>query len=200
MASSRGAVEEARSAGAKIHGTVSDLFGSPIRRAKVQVLSQGGERRTIFTNDGGEYEAGNLSRGEKMVKVAYRGFQAVTETVLLRENETVLLNFGLVVGKLVDLPSIQLRGSVRQSDGKALEGATVTAVSVFNQGVRFKRQTDRDGRYCVDIDQPGQYVIYALKAGFIVDTTSMNLSAELPRKHREVNFRLTPFSASQQSP
>ncbi len=176
---------------AEMHGIVSDLFGSPISMAKVEVVGQGHPSISTLTNNRGEYRIAGLEPGEKTVSVAFRGFFLLKEALVLKDGESRLLDFGLVVGNLSDLPPIPLRGRVVQNDDKPLEDATVTLVNAFNERVRFKRRTDPAGRFSMEVGEPGQYIVYASKAGYIVNVTSRHLPGTLPREKHEVSLKLS---------
>ena len=110
--------------------------------------------------------------------------------MILRKDDNVELDFGLVAGYLGDAIPTEVRGAVRRKDKTPLQGATVTIANAFSKGLVTKARTDRAGRYQANVNYPGQYIVYASKPEFIVSATTIVLPASLPRKSRMVDLVL----------
>jgi protocatechuate 3,4-dioxygenase beta subunit len=176
---------------ANIQGHVSDPFGFPIPGAKVKVLSE--DRTGQFqgiANKQGAYNINNLPAGQYKVLVSSLGFATEERNIRVWDGDQVVLDVGLNPGG-ADLPSIEVSGTVRQPDNAPLEDATITIANAFNQRLVQKVRTDKEGHYTVSVDTPGQYIVSASKAGFMVSAVVKVLPATLPRKRFEANFMLT---------
>jgi protocatechuate 3,4-dioxygenase beta subunit len=56
-----------------------------------------------------------------------------------------------------------------------LEDATVTPVNAFNASETDQVRTDKRGDFKFRLIQPGQYVVYAVKPGFLASATTLEL-------------------------
>ena len=109
---------------AKIYGRITDLFGYPIQGARLQVFScetqpnRGTKSpaetkaiQTTLSDKEGNYEVSGLSWGEYRITVSYSGFaQAEVGSVYLGKGADRLLDLGLKVGQIVDLPTMEISG------------------------------------------------------------------------------------------
>lgn len=174
-----------------IQGRVCDPFGFPIAGAKVEFES---ENRTgqfqLITDKQGAYSKNNLRAGQYKVLVSSLGFATEERNIRVWEGEQVILDVGLNAGG-ADLPPIEVSGTVWQPDNVPLQDATVTVSNAFNQRLVQKVRTDKQGHYTVSVDNPGQYIVSASRAGFMVGAVVKILPATLPRKRVEANFTLT---------
>jgi hypothetical protein len=175
----------------RIHGRVSDSFGFPVVGAKVEVGSEDGTRQfQIIADKQGSYSINNLSAGRYRVLVSSLGFATEERNILVWDGDQVILDIGLRAGG-AQVPPIEVSGMVRQLDNVPLEDATVTVANAFNDRLVQRVRTDTKGHYSVSVDNPGQYIVSASKAGFIVSALVKVLPATLPRKQFEANFILT---------
>src|ERR1700687_5171957 len=175
-----------------IQGHVSDPFGFPIAGAKVKFVSENRTRQLeLIADKQGAYSSNNLPAGEYKVSVSSLGFATEERNIRVWDGDQVILDVGLNAGG-ADLAPIEVSGTVRrQPDNAPLEGATITVANAFNQRLVQKLRTDKHGHYTVSVDNPGQYIISASRAGFMVSAVVKVLPATLPRKQFEVNFILT---------
>lgn len=179
---------------ANIQGQVSDPFGFPIPGAKVKVLSEDRARQFQGIADKqGDYNIDNLPAGQYKVLVSSLGFTTEERNVRVWDGDHIILDIGLNAGG-ADLPSIEVAGTVRQPDNAPLRDATITIANAFNQRLVQKVRTDKEGNYRVSVVNPGQYIVSASKAGFMVNAVVKVLPATLPRKRSETNFILTLLS------
>jgi hypothetical protein len=184
---------EPRPLTASVQGRITDLFGSPVAVSVVEVISAGREQPfRARTDEQGNYKFGSLPTGQLTLTVHSAGFLQEERTTFLSSGEQQVLDIGLEVGQLSDLPPIEISGTVRQQNS-ALQDATVTIVSAFNQRLIKQVKTDATGRYKVSVSNPGQYVIYASKPGFVVNATTVLLPTQLPRERRTVDLMLAPL-------
>jgi hypothetical protein len=176
---------------ANVQGRISDPFGFPIAGAKVEVVSEDrtGQFQTIADNLGA-YDIRNLPAGRYKVLIRSLGFATEERSLRLWDGEQVILDVGLSTGG-ADLPPIKVGGTVRLPDNTPVEDATITVANAFNQRLVQKVRTDKQGHYTVSVDNPGQYIVSASKAGFIVNAVVKVLPATLPRQRLEADFVLT---------
>ena len=103
-----------------LEGTVTDAdTGSPIAGATVQAV--GPITRTVTTDASGHYSIPVLSAATYDVTASMFGYLSQTATVEIVEDETTTQDFALEPA-----PSHTVSGHVRDTEGQALEGATVT--------------------------------------------------------------------------
>src|SRR4029077_5227408 len=138
----------------------------------------------------GAYNINNLPAGQYKILVSSLGFATEERNIRVWDGEQVILDVGLNAGG-ADLTPIEVSGTVRQPDNVPLEDATITVANAFNQRLTKKVRTDKGGHYSVSVDNPGQYIVSASKAGFMVSAVVKVLPATLPRKRFEANFMLT---------
>ena len=176
---------------ANIQGRISDPFGFPIAGAKIEVVSEDRTGHFQATADElGAYGITNLPAGRYKVMISSLGFATEERSIRFWNCEQVILDVGLSTGG-ADLPPIKVGGTVRRSDNTLVEDATITVANAFNQRLVQKVRTDKQGHYTVSVDNPGQYIVSASKAGFVVSAVVKVLPATLPRKRFEANFVLT---------
>jgi hypothetical protein len=176
---------------ANIQGRISDPFGFPIQGAKVEFLSEDRAREFHEIADKlGAYAITNLPAGRYKVLISSLGFATEERSMRVWDGEELIFDVGLSTGG-ADLSPIEVTGTVRQPDNTPLKDATITVENAFNQRLIQKVRTDKEGHYTVSIDNPGQYIVAASKAGFMVSAVVKVLPATLPRKRVDANFNLT---------
>jgi len=117
-----------------------------------------------------------------------------------RTRHLVLLSFGLLVAMLcVELPgfskaapapSTGLVGTVKSSDGKPMEGVTVSA-RAQDKNTTTSVYTDQKGEYYFPPLDAGQYRIWAQAVGFELTRTEQAIT---PGKKIEQDFTLKPVA------
>jgi hypothetical protein len=70
----------------------------------------------------------------------------------------VLVDFGLDVGRVTDLPVIHVSGTVYGPAKTPLKDATIRITNAFKSSLMFAARSDERGRYVLGIDTPGQYI------------------------------------------
>jgi hypothetical protein len=181
---------------ASIHGHILDSFGFPIADTTLEI--QLGRPTQIFqirTDREGNYKLDALPEGEYVITVFSRGFITESKDITLSGGIDMRLDFGLIAGYLGNAIPIKVSGMVRQFSNVPLQDATVTLISAFNQRFTWNARTDKTGRYQINVDYPGQYIIYVSKPGLMVNSAPIVLPANLPREQRIADFVLTPLRA-----
>lgn len=170
---------------ANVRGRISTLWGEPIGEAEVAFYELEGIRgisaaeklvgKTV-TDKLGDYRINGLPFGQYRVDVNLAGFghSEVWRFYLWRGANRVL-DIGIPVGYTHSLAPIIVSGSVQQRDKASIEGATVTLVNAFDSTESQQARTNKAGRFQFDLIQPGQYVIYASKPGFLIEAATVDL-------------------------
>jgi hypothetical protein len=176
-----------------VQGRITDLLGSPIPGAKIEISTGGDAQRFSASSDAqGNYKIDNLPATRLKISVGYRGFQQEEFTIFPKIGKHIF-DVGLQVGNLFDIPTTKILGAVKRSDNVPIPDATITVTSAFNQRVVERVRTNADGRYEINIEHPGQYIIHASKPGFMVSATTIVLTTTLPREQRTADFMLSSF-------
>lgn len=180
---------------ATLRGRVTDFFGLPIPETVIEVSS--GKLKsslTARTDKNGEYKIQNVPGGSLKVSVKARGFRQEELMVSHGPGEDLLLDVALQVGQLADLPQMEVKGVVQQSGGGPLVEATVTLVNAFDHRVFVKVRTDKSGQYRGVLAYPGQYIVYADKAGFAIQATAFTFHGTSPQGRHTVDFTLSKLN------
>lgn len=158
-----------------VYGYVYGGDGTPLTDADVKVVSVNGLVGHAQTNANGYYQVKNVPSGLFIVSVDLKGFAHVERSVKLPRGQALLLDIGLVVGIHGDFPSCEISGSVKDLKGIRLADATVKVLNPFGQELIGRTVTDSEGNYKVNVRVGGQYVVYAYKAGFLSNASTINL-------------------------
>ena len=178
---------------ASLHGIVTDFFGLPLPEATVELFLEGSKSSfKSVTDQNGNYRIANLPAGSYNVVASLRGFKRETSHIDLQEKESRLLNVGLEVGRLSDVPLMEVTGVVQQNS-KALSDAVVILTNAFNQRESYTAITDGRGRYKIRVNNAGQYLIHASKPGLTVGVTSVIITDWANLQHQVVNLSLSPL-------
>lgn len=176
-----------------IHGYVVDLFGNPIADAEIELLLVEADKQIkVLTNEKGYFSFSQKFTGKFSGNVRARGFRMERFEGFVLEGDPKPLSVGLIVGSLSDLPGIVVEGFVGMN-GKPVNNATVGIINIFNTSVRDVALTGSDGRYRLEIAEPGQYMIYAVVNCAKADASSLYLPSAIPRKRIARDFVLTGF-------
>jgi Carboxypeptidase regulatory-like domain len=171
---------------ASVRGRVTDLFGYGIEDATIQFFSRTWFKaptevklvKSVTTDAQGNYTLDGLPYGYYIASVESRGFRyGEVSRVFLSTGEN-LLDMGLEVGALTDVPGIEISGTVLQTDKSPLIDATVTLMSAFDSEIACRTRTDKSGRYKFMVHTPSQYIIYASKEGFEVGAATTTGAAK----------------------
>lgn len=178
---------------ARVGGRVCDLFGRPLVGAEIEVSSgQKPRSRKVSSDEHGDYQITGMEAGTVSMSVGLRGFEEEKRTLYVGPGDQVVLDIGLEVGKLVDVPTWQIAGTLRSLNHELLGDATVTVVSCFNDRLRRQARTDQLGRYKITVDNAGQYLVYAAKPGYMVAANALLVPGKGAELH-EVNLILQPL-------
>jgi|GEM_PF-3414381 len=177
-----------------VRGRVTDLFGFPVSDAEIEVLAESSQKRFQAKTDvNGSYEVKNVPADQLSIRINSIGFLRDERRVRLANGETLLVDFGLEVGRLTDLPVSTVSGTVYGPENTPLKDATTRVTSAFKPSVVFVTRTDERGRFLLRIGPPGQYIVSVLKPGYVISTKTVLLMPDLPRKDATANFVLEPF-------
>lgn len=181
---------------ASVYGRVTDLFGTPLSDAVVEVTADDSlQKFSVRTKQDGSYLVQNLPTGEVRLAIKLQGFRPETDTLSLLADEQVPLDFGLEPGDIADQPPAKLSGTVYQPNKAPIKDATVTVISAFNRRLIRVVKSDSQGRYQVEFKNGGQYVAYASKPGFLVSTDAAVVPSAMPRRGT-INIVLMPVNRS----
>jgi len=165
---------------AAIHGRIIDLWGNSLSGAELKVYllifqngslisADGKLEKTTTTDEQGNYAMSGLPPGEYRISVDSPGFRhREAFRVSLWAGSNAVLDLGLEVGDLMNMPLTEIKGTVRRQDKSNLQDASVVAISAFNSQIMEQVRTDEAGRYNIRLRTPGQYLVYAGKPGFAV--------------------------------
>jgi uncharacterized surface anchored protein len=170
---------------ASVQGRVSTLWGEPIREAEVAFYQLEGIRgispteklmQKATTDEQGLYKISGLPWGQYRVNVSLSGF-GYTEVwrFYLWRGANRVLDIGVPIGYTHSLEPIVVSGLVQQADKVAVEAATVTLINAFDSRESQQLRTDKAGRFRFELIQPGQYIVYAAKPGFLMNATTVDL-------------------------
>jgi Carboxypeptidase regulatory-like domain len=177
-----------------VHGRVTDLFGYSLEGVNVRFYARTWFKpptevkfvKSTTTDAQGNYTADGLPYGYYGVSAELRGFRYAEVTTFFGRGDN-LLDIGLEVGALTDVPPIEISGTVRTSGNQVLQDATVVLMSAFNSAILYRARTDRNGKYKFVVYTPSQYLIYAVRPGFEVSASTTLGQA------KEKNFFLVPL-------
>lgn len=188
----------------RVYGRVHDLWGRPLSSAVVKFyrIDQSGKQSYLsneslvqisITDDQGNYDVNGMLPGLYKVSVELRGFRRTEIASLkLQHKASHLLEVGLELGQLTDIPSMEIYGVVEQSSKTPIQNATVRVVNSFNPQIMRQTRTDKMGNYRLTLPAPGQYIIYASKPEFGVQATAI-----LSEHSKAVDFTLIPLQLRQ---
>ncbi|SEQ53355.1 beta-sandwich domain-containing protein [Natrinema salaciae] len=135
-----------------VAGTVSDdTTGSPVANATVE-LERDDETYVGVTDADGTYAVEDVPAGEYTLTVAATGYEAVTDTVTVLENETVTKHVELRA------TAATMSGQVTASDD-GTPVANVTVAAENDDGEVFEATTDANGTYALTDVSAGTYVV-----------------------------------------
>lgn len=172
---------------ASVQGRISTLWGEPLEEAEVSfyllewdkgqiVSAEGRFIQRAVTDKQGNYKVSNLPWGQYRIRVVLRGLgNAEAWRFYLWRGANRVFDMGIPIGYDHHLAQVIVNGVVRDTNKVAIAGATVTLISAFDSSRFDQVKTDKEGRYEFKLIQPGQYILYAAKPGFIVSAVSVDL-------------------------
>jgi hypothetical protein len=179
---------------ASVAGYIYDnRFGLPIPGAKVTLRFEGGHAISKTSGGDGRYKFSGLPGGRYKLSAETLGFALTERMVDLRASEEISLDLPLRIGRLHDPIPIGITGLAMLSDKTPLPGVSILLISPFDQEIVGKTLTTRSGQYTLKVDEPGQYVLYAVKFGFGVKAISIIVRPTLPRETLRADITLNPL-------
>ncbi|MFN7922120.1 MAG: carboxypeptidase regulatory-like domain-containing protein [Bryobacteraceae bacterium] len=111
-----------------LRGTVTDPTGAIISGAQIEIVNiETNARRTVATNDSGDYEAPDILRGRYKVTISAQGFKTfVAEGVLLETNQIRRINATLELGAVGTQVSVEAGAAVISTDSAKIQGSIST--------------------------------------------------------------------------
>jgi hypothetical protein len=164
----------------RVRGRVTDLLGYTLEGATLKFFSRTWystptELRLVKstnTDANGNYSLDELAYGYYLVTTELSGFRYTEASRVYLGKGDNLLDIGLEVGVNWDVPPIEIKGTVRQTDKAPVKDVTVTLMSAFNPGIVHRTRTDENGKYKFVVYTRSQYLIYAGKAGFEISAST----------------------------
>jgi carboxypeptidase family protein len=176
---------------AELRGQVSDLFGQPIAGVLVEASLEKSDRLFKEKSDSkGWYRFSKLKSGRYTVAVSYQGFRREERTIILKDSESYMQNWGLEPGSLHDPYPTQVDGIVTLPTQRPQENITVSIVNMFNNRLSDITTTNAKGEYKLSVNNPGQYLVYATNSGYPATVATITLSATLPRVNKRLDLIL----------
>lgn len=102
----------------------------------------------------------------------------------------MVVPIGLEVGRLADLPTTRVYGTVRATGRGLLLGTHVSMTNVFNRRISVVADVRRSREYSVLIEAPGTYAVTAIAQGCQRKTVILTVPAALPRKDQRLDLDL----------
>src|SRR5436190_6289112 len=112
-----------------IRGTAADPSGAVITGAEITVINlQTNEKRTVKTNENGDFEIPDLYRGSYRLSATQAGFKTfVADNVLLEGQQVRRVNVAFEVGSVGTEVTVTAGAQVLQTDTSRIQGALNTA-------------------------------------------------------------------------
>ena len=146
--------------GAELAGRVQDAAGNPLAGARVIVDLPGFMDSAVGTTGAdGRFRVLHLPTGDRLVRIAAEG--------LLDGRDTVAIGPGVNSRTFTLVPPVRVRGTVKNAEGKAVEGACVAFVLVGDAPPGVPREItewpDGDGAFATAV-AAGAFVVEARDA------------------------------------
>ena len=161
---------------ARVRGRITNLSGFPAAEADVSFYKLEGifgisptEKliRRVTTDKEGNYACEKLPWGQYRVDISAKfGGTEIWRFYLWRQADRVL-DIGVPVGYTHAFSERKVSGVVRQANGSAASNVTVTKRSAYEESDWEQARTDNTGKYEFKEIQPGDYVLYFTKQGFL---------------------------------
>jgi len=178
---------------ATLKGNVTDLWGSPVPKAKAQLLSGGTVVAEAITDQSGSYYLTDLHPGTFSLRIACDWCDKMEVSIRLEPKEIATRSDAVLIQfPDIPLPTLHMRGVVKDSKGRPVKGATVCLVSPLKPELNARSITDEAGRYDLEIRWLGQFIAYAFKSSFLIE--SHMFAPSRPGRQPRVNFTLSPLA------
>jgi hypothetical protein len=172
---------------AKVQGRLVSLWGAPVTQGRVSFYRLAGEPEApssasfiaeVRTDGSGSFEAESLPWGHYRVHITGGDYCcADISPFYLAQGAFRILDVGLPLGLTHGLSTIRVRGRITDARNKPIVDASVTLVSAYNPQEWDQTRSNASGYYDFTLIQPGQYVLHAAKAGFLVSAVPLDLGA-----------------------
>lgn len=162
----------------EVCGFVTDLHGIGLHRAEV-VEAKSGAR--AYANQEGRYCLVLQHSDELFLTAKYPGFSAMRQAVKSPQR----LDFGLIPGRLTDLPRIRISGNVTDDEGNPISRARIDVRACFGSSASTTAISGSDGSFTAEIADSGQYIVLVCLANYSCTSTVVVVSAsESPKAIR----------------
>jgi hypothetical protein len=177
-----------------LSGRVSDWHGCTIPEAVITVLdASGAVIATGKTGVDGQFDIAGLRPGLISLRAELAGFRKSERPQRLHAGVNVW-DTGLALAKFTPTPVHRIAGTVSDTRGRLIANATVTLADVFSASVRAQVRTDSGGRYAIETEDSGQYVITAVGLNYRAASDTI-VFAHSDGSSAAVHFRLRPEPA-----
>lgn len=168
----------------KVSGTVTDLYGRPLKGAIVEIstLKEKSRLGLMLTDSNGVYKMAITSPPEReyIVTVRLAGFTSdKISTLTANRNREYIINFGLAKDEDADVVEQEIHFVITDNTRKLLENVKVTIFCPFNPSIRGEGWTystpEAIGKWVWRYRQGGQYIVYFLKPGYEIVSRTLIL-------------------------
>jgi len=141
-----------------IDGRVFDLSGERLPDADATLLSGKKSIATTTSDADGRFVFDKVPAGSYRLRLHLRGFSRAERPVTVRSGERQAIDIWLKVYKLTPMGPWRLSGIVKDSRGALLEGASVTAIALFDPNKILITRTNK-GAFGFTFEEAGNYVL-----------------------------------------
>jgi 5-hydroxyisourate hydrolase-like protein (transthyretin family) len=193
---------------ARVKGRITSLSGYPAAGADVTFYELEGINgistaekliRRVTTNKDGNYICEKLPLGQYRVEInAKFGWTEIWRFYIWRDSYRVL-DVGVPVGYAHAFSQIKVSGVARQANGSPAANVTVTKRSAYEESDWEQVRTDNRGKYEFKEIQPGDYVLYFTKQGFLPAATTFRINfptKSVEQKIPDIKLEAEPKSES----
>lgn len=118
------------------------------------------------TDSTGEFGTNNFREGTYVVEAAARGFHKERRIVILKVNDALRLDIGLILGELTYTPPIAVTGLARDVNGKPLPRVLLNDTCGIQFASTDNRQNGCSRTLCFFVSTPGEYEIILFPANY----------------------------------
>jgi hypothetical protein len=168
-----------------VKGRVVDYWGVPVSKVELSFYKITGDKINPISqsligkfkaDQRGEFQIEGLPLGIYRVHVENGDFCCVDIPIFyLYTNQARILDVGLPLALTDGLRRITVKGKITGLSNKPIDNATITFINAFDFQNCDQVRTNTNGDYELTTFQPGQYILYAFKPGFIVSATVIAL-------------------------
>jgi hypothetical protein len=142
-----------------IDGRAFDVSGNRLPDAEATLLSNGKSVATARSDADRRFTFEGVRAGEYHVQLYLRGFSKAERGVMVRSGESKVIDVWLKLSKIT--PGVgpwRLSGTVEDGRGTPAEGASVTAIALFERDMVFTTRTI-EGTFELMLEDAGSYVL-----------------------------------------